>query len=165
MLRYPTHLKLYIGYITILKIVQMWKKYLVMNLSWYLFSLSVSYRLLTFHVAEQLAKCYFTKVKPEWVNIPTFPQHVLREADCEHQALDGNSKICILFKLSWFKAFNKRRRFVKKNSRPCWTVLEISKHLLMQWQTVLDRLKFILLEMKFKDKIHLSWNPYQIFDQ
>ena len=38
----------------------------------------------------------------------------LREADCKHGALDGNSKFCILLKLSWFKGRNKTRRFMKK---------------------------------------------------
>ena len=38
----------------------------------------------------------------------------LREAGCKHRALHGNSKFCILLKLSWFKALNKRRTLVKK---------------------------------------------------
>ena len=41
---------------------------------------------------------------------------LLREADCKHRALNGNSKFCILLKLSWFKALNERRRLVKKKS-------------------------------------------------
>ena len=41
-------------------------------------------------------------------------EHDLREADCKHRELDGNSKFCLLLKLSWFKALNKRRKLVKK---------------------------------------------------
>ena len=40
---------------------------------------------------------------------------VLKEADCKHRALDGNSEFCILLKLSWFKGRNKKRRLVKKS--------------------------------------------------
>ena len=39
----------------------------------------------------------------------------LREADCKHRASDGNSKFCILLKISRFKALNERLRLVKKS--------------------------------------------------
>ena len=39
----------------------------------------------------------------------------LREADCKHRASDGNSKFCILLKISRFKALDKRFRLVKKS--------------------------------------------------
>ena len=39
----------------------------------------------------------------------------LREADCKHRASDGNSKFCILLKISRFKALDERLRLVKKS--------------------------------------------------
>ena len=59
-----------------------------------------------------------------------------RKVDCKLRALDGNSKFCILLDLSWFKAGNKRKGLVKKISRFCRTVLEISKQKLLPWQLV-----------------------------
>ena len=41
---------------------------------------------------------------------------LLREADCKHRASDGNSKFCILLKISRFKALDEKLRLVKNQS-------------------------------------------------
>ena len=41
---------------------------------------------------------------------------ILREADCKHRPSGGNSKFCILFKISRFKALDERLRLVKNQS-------------------------------------------------
>ena len=68
---------------------------------------------------------------------------MLREADCKHQALDGNSKILYFTQTLMVQSFKQKKKVGEKISRLCRTVFEISKHLLMPWQTVLGQLKFI----------------------
>ena len=81
--------------------------------------------------------------------------NLLRAADCKHRASDGNSKFCILLKISRFKALDERLRLVKKSVK---YVKRFSRYPIFYCCHGNHFLAFLILRIfiNFKGELYLS---------